>query len=283
MVHPATAVYVMIASPSDVQEARDAAVRALESWNEANCANRGIALVPLRWETGSVPMLGEHPQAILNKQLVERTDIMIALFGSRIGSSTPHAISGTVEEVENSLAAGKPVHLYFSTAPHPNDVDPDQLQALRDFRDALKERGLYSTFSNPEQVTALVWQAIEHDLAALGVAGGAVALPVGPPLGVDFLAQPGRESVPKTDSKGKIRHTTKRWVDLTNRGEVDAENVKVEAATDFFIHGPDETTIHPGQSRRYPMEFMLASAQDPIIKVSWTEGDEQREKQFHVG
>src|SRR4051812_31537661 len=103
MVHPATAVYVMIASPSDVQEARDAAVRALESWNEANCANRRIALVPLRWETGSVPMLGEHPQAILNKQLVERTDIMIALFGSRIGSSTPHAISGTVEEVENSL------------------------------------------------------------------------------------------------------------------------------------------------------------------------------------
>lgn len=281
MVHPSTAVYVMVASPSDVQSGRDAAVRALESWNEANCAARGIALVPLRWETGSVPMLGEHPQSILNRQLVDRTDIMIALFGSRIGSSTPNAISGTVEEVEKSLAAGKPVHLYFSTAPHPHDVDPGQLQALRDFRQELGQRGLYATFSNPEHVTAPVWQAVERDLAAMEI-DGAVVESREPPRGVVFVAQPGQEKIPETDSKGRIRHTTNRWVDLTNKGDVDAEHVQVKALTEFFVHGPDTTTIHAAQTRRYPMSFTMGSGNDPIIKVSWTQDGEPYQKEFHV-
>lgn len=43
-----TALQVMIASPSDVSEAREAVYMALARWNEANTANRKVALIASR-------------------------------------------------------------------------------------------------------------------------------------------------------------------------------------------------------------------------------------------
>lgn len=276
-----TALQVMIASPSDVAEAREAVYAALTRWNEANTASRKIALIASRWETGAVPMLGDHPQALINKQLVSSADIVVALFGSRMGQATPSAVSGTAEEISEAEAAGKPVHLYFSTAPHANDVDPEQLQALRDFQKEVEARGLYGTFNSPQELTAHVWQAIEHDLQRLELTAEEGTKQV---TGVDFLAQPGEERLPKTDSKGRLKHETKRWVDLINRGGSDAENVVIEpAAEGLFLGGPDSpTVIHAGQSRRIPLMLTMGSG-DPAIKVAWTEADEPMERILHVG
>ena len=140
MVQPVTAVFVMIASPSDVREAREAVYTALARWNETNTSTRNVALVPLRWETGAVPMLGGGGQEIINKQLLRRADLVIALFGSRLGAPTVDAVSGTVSEIEQAERDGKAVHLYFSTSPYPNDIDPAQLQALREFRGEIEQR-----------------------------------------------------------------------------------------------------------------------------------------------
>lgn len=280
MSHLATAVYVMIASPSDVSDARNAVYTALARWNESNTQAQKIALIPLGWETGVVPTLGDDPQAIINRQLLDRADIVFALFGSRLGRATPQAVSGTVEEIEKAEDAGKPVHLYFSTSPHPNDVEPSQLQALRDFRTAVEPRGLYGTFGSPEELTAHVWQAITHDLNHLNVERDERTTTVG----VDFLAQPGEEREPSTDSRGRLRYQTRHWVDLTNRGVEDAHQVTIEA-----VRGPirilspeDPVTIHAGQTRRLPMA-MFMGAGEPVIKVSWLEGEEVREREFHVG
>ncbi|MGC5643725.1 DUF4062 domain-containing protein [Kocuria sabuli] len=271
----------MIASPSDVSEARETVHTALTSWNEANTANRGLALVPLRWETSTVPMLGDHPQAIINKQLVEKADIVFALFGSKLGRATAAAASGTAEEIQEAQQAGKPVHLYFSTAPHANDVDPEQLLALREFKEELESRGLYGTFSNPEELNAKVWQAIEHDLQVLGATAPVQSAER---AGVDIIAQPVAENQPTTDSRGRVRNKTKRWVELNNRGDVDAFDLTVDSATDgVVIIGPDGPTIlHGGQSRRFPM-VLTAQAGDPTVTVRWTESGEPKEKTFHVG
>src|SRR5690349_19153802 len=109
MVQPVTAVFVMIASPSDVRDAREAAYTTLARWNETNASTRNVALVPLRWETGAVPMLGGDGQEIINKQLLSRADVVIALFGSRIGAPTADSISGTVAEIERAEGDGKAV------------------------------------------------------------------------------------------------------------------------------------------------------------------------------
>lgn len=281
MSHLATIFHVMIASPADVPEARDAVHTALTRWNEANTAARNVALVPLRWETTAVPMLGDHPQALINQQLVEKADIVFALFGSRLGSATPSAASGTAEEIEEAQRAGKPVHLYFSTAPHPYDVDASQLQSLQEFKTELESRGLYGTFFSAEELSAHVWQAIEHDLQTLEATA-----PAGhaQQSGVDLLAQPGEERLPKTDSRGRTRYQTRRWVELHNRGGVDAMDLTVEPAEEgIFIAGPDRpTVIHAGQSRRFPLALAMGSG-DPTIIVRWMEQGEPKEQTFHVG
>lgn len=281
MAHFATVLQVMIASPADVSDARNAVHNALTRWNEANSLNRHVVLVPLRWETSTVPMLGDHPQAIINKQLVDKADIVFALFGSKLGSATPTAPSGTAEELKEATQAGKPVHLYFSTAPHAYDVDPAQLQALNDFKKELETRGLYGTFSSAEELFAHVWQAIEHDLESLD----ATAVPPTEDASkVDFLAQPGEERLPRTDSRGRVTHQTRRWVELHNRGSADAHDVLVESASEgvFLFGAENPTVIHAGQTRRFPLEMALSS-EAPVIKVQWKEAGETEERMFHVG
>ena len=83
--------------------------RAIHSWNDANAESRGVVLVPWRWETSSVPMLGDHPQAILNSQGLDRADVVFAYLLGPTGSPTPSAVSGTVEEIEKAVVRGKPV------------------------------------------------------------------------------------------------------------------------------------------------------------------------------
>lgn len=167
----------MIASPGDVPDARQATYDALNKWNDANAHNRGIMLLPLRWETSATPETGPHPQDVINNQLVDKADIVIALFGSRMGAATPKARSGTVEEIEGAHSAGKPVHVYFSNAPIPNDVDMEQFAGLRAFKQEFEKRGLYGSFTTADELGMLVWQVIEKDLIHLDI-GSAPGAPV---------------------------------------------------------------------------------------------------------
>ena len=135
--------------------------------------------------------------------------------------------------------------------------------------------------SASEELNAHVWQAIEHDLQAFDLTTTPMAIKQ---RGVDLLAQPGQENVPKTDSQGRLRNETKRWVDLHNKGDVDANGVSIESDTaGVFVGGGSElTVIHAGQSRRFPLMLSLAAA-DPTIMVRWVESGEAREKKFHIG
>ncbi len=276
---------VMIASPSDVPEARDAVEKAIHSWNDANSKSKGIVLQPWRWETSAVPLLGSHPQALINAQGVDDSDIVFALFGGRLGSPTPEAASGTAEEVDRALGLGKPVHLYFSTAPLPNDIDTSQLEALRRFKESMQERGLLGEFSNPEQLGYEVWRAIEHDISRFAVDENDDRRHA---HGVDFLVQPHQErEVSGLDSRGAPRYRTNHWLEITNRGGKDAEEVRFESLdTDggMHIHGPESPTIvHRGQTRRLGVSYTFGASSDPILRIRWVEDDEDRQQDFHVG
>jgi len=164
MAFEATVLRVMIASPSDTVAARDAVEDAINRWNDAHSMRRRIVLQPWRWETSAVPVLGSHPQALINSQGVDSSDIVFALFGSRLGSPTPDAVSGTVAEVQRSVQLGKPVHIYFSTAALPNDVDTAQIDGIRDFRRRAQSLGLLGEFSDVAELTHMVWRAVELDV-----------------------------------------------------------------------------------------------------------------------
>lgn len=169
MSYVAQVLTVMIASPSDLPEARDAVRDAIYAWNESNSRNKAVMIQPWRWETSAVPITGDRAQSLINSQGVDRSDIVFALFGSRLGSPTSEAVSGTAEEIERAVGIGKPVHVYFSDAPLPRDVDVEQLTALRQFKKAMQEKSLLGQFSSPSELHHEVWKAIEHDLVVLNL------------------------------------------------------------------------------------------------------------------
>ncbi len=71
---------VLIASPGDTSEARDAVESPIGSWNRDRAKTRRVVLLPFRWETDAVPAMGSDPQSIINRQLVDSSDIVVALF-----------------------------------------------------------------------------------------------------------------------------------------------------------------------------------------------------------
>src|SRR5258706_16038055 len=125
---------VLIASPSDLPEERAAAKQAIYEWNALHAKAEGVMLDPHMWETHATPGFG-RPQDIINKQLVKDADLLIGMFWTKIGTSTGVALSGTVEEIDQMVAAGKPAMLYFSKRPADlSTVNIDQLKGLRDFQ-----------------------------------------------------------------------------------------------------------------------------------------------------
>jgi hypothetical protein len=144
---------VVIASPSDVPTEREIVTDELLRWNAANGSSRRLLLQPVKWETHSSPQMGAHPQHIINERLLMDADIVVAVFGTRIGTATPDFISGTVEEIKRQVAAGKLAMLYFSRVPvDPTTIDQGQWAALQTFREACRSGGLYAEFASHEQL-----------------------------------------------------------------------------------------------------------------------------------
>src|SRR5579871_1904897 len=100
---------VLIASPGDVQAERQIIVECIDDWNAAHSRSSSVILQPRRWELDVYPELGDRPQEIINKQIVDTADIVLGVFWHRIGTPTGQAESGTVEEIERFVAAKRPV------------------------------------------------------------------------------------------------------------------------------------------------------------------------------
>ena len=150
MAYDARVYNVMIASPSDVADERRIAREVILEWDYVNTYTRRIVLIPVAWETHSSPSMEDPPQEVINKQLLRDSDLLVAIFWTRLGSPTEKAPSGTVEEIEEHIKAGKPVMLYFSLAAMPQSIDHDQHKALKAFREQCKVRGLYEAFDSTD-------------------------------------------------------------------------------------------------------------------------------------
>ena len=140
---------ILIASPSDVIRERQIITESIYSWNATHSLDSAVILDPVRWETHSRPELGDRPQGIINKQLVQHCDLLIGAFWTRLGTNSGKATSGTVEEIEEIRKAGKPVLLYFSSAPVvPESLDIEQYKALTQYKASLKPHGLYGNYDD---------------------------------------------------------------------------------------------------------------------------------------
>jgi hypothetical protein len=152
---------VLIASPGDVAEERKALPQAIHDWNGLNAHALGVVVLPVLWEAHSLPEMGDRPQAIINRQLADEADILVAAFWTRLGSPTGEAASGTVEEISRFRAADKPVLIYFSSAPvHPDSIDTVQFDQLKAFREQCRAEGLVGHYDTVDELRRQVGNAL---------------------------------------------------------------------------------------------------------------------------
>jgi hypothetical protein len=148
---------VLIASPSDMPDERQAATEAVNEWNAQHAAAESVVLLPVKWETHAMPRSNVRPQRAINDQLVNTSDILLGMFWTKIGTSTGVAESGTVEEIGNFVAAGKPALLYFSRRPiDPDKIDLKQFRKLRAFKTVTRKKAQVGSFASLDELRQTV-------------------------------------------------------------------------------------------------------------------------------
>lgn len=164
MARDVTELSVLISSPSDLQIERGIAENAIKAANRLLAFDYSITLRALRWE--DLPSeIGPHPQVTINKRL-DDYDIFIGLMGSRFGTPTTNAESGTEEEFNNALKKYNKdqssiyILFYFSGKAIKPDTNADQLKKVQLFKESI--RGLYKIFNSSEEL----YSSLLNDLMA---------------------------------------------------------------------------------------------------------------------
>lgn len=264
---------VLIASPSDTEEQRDVVERAIWDWNGLHAIEFGVALIPRRWERDTYPEMGASPQQIVNRQIVDRSTILIGVFWTRLGTRTDDADSGTAEEIERFIAAGKRAHLYFCNQPAVvGSIDTDQLDRLNTYKSALQSKGLLGSFDTTADLERQVQAALTQDVRALR---GDRPHPAS--------EQSVAPTITVTSESAKSGHT----VTVRNSGTKEATEVKVQLTgglfmlnsagekigdSDGFLDFDDVGTLTPGSSRQYNV---MTAWQTPEPKITVTAADMQ--------
>lgn len=146
---------VLISSPDDVGNEREQTDEVIHEVNRLLGDQAGVRLESVRWERDATPGLGTDPQAVITAT-TSAADIYVGILWTRLGTPTPRSASGTVEELEQAIARARAepdsvkVMVFFSKAAVPiEDVDPDQLARLKNFKAGLREEGiLYADYAD---------------------------------------------------------------------------------------------------------------------------------------
>ena len=151
----------MIGCPGDIQEEVEIAKRVISRWTSIHAEQNGIVLLPINWETNAYPEQGAHPQKILNRQLADKSDMLVAIFGSRVGTPTDSSESGTIEEIEHHLTAGKPVMVFFRRLNDITRITSTELARLEEFKSGKQNHGLYKEYDTVSDFEKVFSDAIE--------------------------------------------------------------------------------------------------------------------------
>ena len=167
----ATARRLLISCPGDIPQTDLAIVRrAIGRWNATYGHLFASVVVPISWGLNAAAEFGRHPQEILNEQMVDDCDICLALFANRLGTETPNAESGTVEEINRLHAAGCYVAVLRSARPvDASRLDLEQATRLQAYMTDLRDKALVLTYSDDielqSHVDAVLNTAVSRDRA----------------------------------------------------------------------------------------------------------------------
>jgi hypothetical protein len=249
-------IQVLIASPGDVIQERIVAAEAIHEWNSVNGRDRGVVLVPLRWETDATPEMGDRTQAIINRQIVDQCDLVVGMFWTRLGTPTGDAESGTAEELDRAGRAGKPILLYFSKVPVDLEtVDLGEYHRLDKFKTRTYPNGLVEKYDSVAQFRAKFVRQLASAVMKLIAADASSAgkeRPPGVQLRIVFIGGQPMRVVDEQNPLILHRIVCVNEMDIpnsvpANEAEmlVDGKNAGLEFYRDIVTYQTDERSIAP--------------------------------------
>lgn len=165
---------ILLSAPSDVDVYLKNVQKAITKYNQQLGFDTGIIFETKHWKEDVYPDYGSSAQDIINKQIVEKSEIVIALFGARIGTPTDKFESGTIEEIVKISEMGGKVLTFFATGKLVDigSMDPVQLAKVQAFKK--KYFGLYNEFSSVKKLEEGVYTALKNLAVSLRNEDGAV-------------------------------------------------------------------------------------------------------------
>ena len=150
----------MIGAPSDIQHEIQIACQVINKWNNINSESKQLILLPLHWSISSYPTSGLHPQKIINQQLIEKSDSMICFFGTKLGTATDTDISGTVEEINEHIRAGKHVMVFFRNQIDTRELDIEQFRKLEEYKRTIQDKVLWVDYNNEQDLESMLFDKL---------------------------------------------------------------------------------------------------------------------------
>lgn len=155
---------VLASFPSDVVDEASALDVIVSELNRTIGDAHGVRLEIINWLRDVRPGIGVDVQDVVNKQVGDLFDVIVATFWTRAGTPTPRAESGSIEEVKSAVSKSKKtgrlpfVLVYLKhEAVDVFQVDLAQMQTLLGFRQWLTENGvLYKPFQDRASFEAIV-------------------------------------------------------------------------------------------------------------------------------
>ena len=143
---------LVLCGPGDVAQEMKIAAKVIEDWNRLHGESRGVVIKHQHWSTDTFPDARETGQGAVNKQIIDKAELLVAIFWSRLGTATAIAASGTVEEIQRGVAEGKFVMIYFSDLESVSaHIDAKQKERLWQFRQSIRKDTSCATFQSRPQ------------------------------------------------------------------------------------------------------------------------------------
>ncbi|MFW9262411.1 hypothetical protein HUN01_00805 (plasmid) [Nostoc edaphicum CCNP1411] len=149
---------IFLASPSDVPKERNYLVKVIDETNRTIAASKGVMLEAICSEKNAFPGYGQDGQAVLNLQIgkMQEYALFVGIMWNRIGTPTPRAESGTVEEFERAVKSlqkkGQPeIWFYFrqSAAQLNTEEALEQRRKVLAFKKKIQGKALIREYSAP--------------------------------------------------------------------------------------------------------------------------------------
>ncbi len=172
---------VVVASPKDVQQERNALVEVAEELNRGIAGDRALRIDISRWETDVYPGFHiEGPQGLIDLSLsIEDCDLLIGIFWKRFGTPTLDAKSGTEHEFRKAYEAWKrnnrpQLMIYFKEKPcwPKTREELSQLGLVLDFKLDFPPEGLWWTYIEKSQFVKSVRNHLTQFIRTISVSDG---------------------------------------------------------------------------------------------------------------